>query len=92
EAAKQGQIPDCSFTVGQSFIDQVEKEWGKADRSSAAGKDMYFIYSGRYTMVGVNKENQIIDLRSNGPELQQLTESDVTKVLGEPHLTQTLYV
>lgn len=92
EAAKKGQIPDCSFTVGKSFMDQVEKEWGKADQSSAAGNGMYFIYSSHYTVVGVNKENQIRDLRSNAPELQQLTELDVTKVLGDPLLTQTLHV
>ncbi|OPA80134.1 hypothetical protein BVG16_05150 [Paenibacillus selenitireducens] len=92
EAAKKGQIPGYSFTAGASLIDQVEKEWGKADRSNAAGQGIYFIYSSRHSVVGVNKGDQIFDLRSNAPEVLQLTEPDVTKVLGEPNLTQTLHV
>lgn len=84
EQAKQGKVPNVSFAAHTGDIEEVEKGWGKADKTEPAGKGMYSTYTSKKVVIGFNKGSQIFDIRSNHSELHTLTLQDIEKVLGKP--------
>ena len=82
--AKKGKVPGISFAAHTDLIDDVEKAWGKADKTEAAGKGLYATYSKKNAVIGFNKGSQIYDVRSSDPKLQTLTLKQIEQTLGKP--------
>ncbi|WP_258171164.1 YjgB family protein [Paenibacillus sp. R14(2021)] len=81
--AKTGKVKGISFAAHDSLIDDVEKAWGKADRTDSAGKGIYATYSKKHAVIGYNKGSRIFDVRSDAPELHGLTLDDIVSALGK---------
>jgi PBP1b-binding outer membrane lipoprotein LpoB len=84
ELAKSGKVNGIPFTGKTSLSDDVEKLWGKADKTESAGSGIYATYSKKNAVIGYNKGSQIIDIRSNDPKLQTLTLTQIEQALGKP--------
>lgn len=81
--AAKGRVAHSQFAVEKGLIDDVEKAWGKPDKTDQAGKGMYATYAKRHIVFGYNKGMQIFDVRSDHADVQKLTLSEVTKALGK---------
>lgn len=83
---KQGKIINCDFSAKANTIDDVEKIWGKADKADyvEAADGTYFTYSNHSVVFGVNKGNQIFEVRSFDSRLKSITLSGAKKALGTP--------
>ncbi|MEK0315606.1 YjgB family protein [Cohnella sp. 56] len=95
--AKKGQAPGIPFAAHDSLIDDVEKAWGKADKSDSAGKGIYAVYGKHDAVFGFNKGSQIFDVRSSDAKLRKLTLLEIEQTLGKPSSTtrngdDTIYV
>lgn len=64
-------------------IGLVQNEWGQGKLSSA-GAGVYDVFSTHDVSFGVGTGNQIFDVTSNAPNVQQITRADVTSTLGTP--------
>lgn len=84
ELAKSGKVSGIPFAATTGLIDDVEKSWGKADKTEAAGTGIYATYTKKNAVIGYNKGSQIIDIRSNDPKLQSLTLTLIEQALGKP--------
>ncbi|WP_152395528.1 YjgB family protein [Paenibacillus guangzhouensis] len=82
--AKQGKVAGSEYGAQTGLFDDVEKDWGKPDTNESAGKGIYATYAKKHIVFGYNKGMQIFDVRSERPEVQSLTLSDVEKALGKP--------
>lgn len=84
--AKQGKINSIDFAVKTTNIDEVEKVWGKADKTDwvAAAKGQYSTYSKYNVVIGFNKGGQIFEVRSNSNQLMGITLDAAKEVLGTP--------
>ncbi|BCU82352.1 hypothetical protein JIR001_21350 [Polycladomyces abyssicola] len=81
---------NTEFQVEKNTIDQVEAKYGKGKRGEAAEPwNRYVTYPGGNLSFGVNKGEQIYDVRSFDPSLQGLRLWEVKKVLGKPDDTKT---
>jgi hypothetical protein len=85
--AKQGKIISIDFAVKTTNIDEVEKVWGKADKTDwvAAAKGQYSTYSKYSVVIGFNKGGQIFEARSNSNQLMGITLAEAKEVLGIPN-------
>lgn len=81
--AKNGQVNGIPFKADTGLIDDVEKDWGKSDKTDFAGKGMYATYAKKHAVIGFNKGSQIFDVRSDAPELQTLTLKQIEAALGK---------
>lgn len=95
--AKKGQAPGIPFAARDSLIDDVEKAWGKADKTDSAGKGIYAVYAKHDAVFGFNKGSQIFDVRSSDAKLRKLTLLEIEQTLGKPSSTakngdDTIYV
>lgn len=85
ELAREGRVLNTEFQVEKNTIDQVEAKYGIGKRGEAAEPwNGYVTYSSRNLSFGVNKGDQIYDVRSYDPTLQELRLWEVKKVLGKP--------
>ncbi|NOU68552.1 DUF4309 domain-containing protein [Paenibacillus sp. LMG 31461] len=84
ELAKSGKVSGIPFAAKTVLSDDVEKLWGKADKTESAGSGIYATYSKKNAVIGYNKGSQIIDIRSNDPQLQTLTLTQIEQALGKP--------
>jgi hypothetical protein len=76
---------NTNFQVEKNTIDQVEAKYGKGKIGEAPEPwNRYVTYPSRNLSFGVNKGEQIYDIRSYDPELQKLRLWEVKKVLGKP--------
>ncbi|OAS21639.1 hypothetical protein A8708_17105 [Paenibacillus oryzisoli] len=97
ELAKSGKVNGIPFAANTGLTDNVEKTWGKADKTESAGSGLYATYSKKNAVIGFNKGSQIIDIRSNDPKLHTLTLSQIEQALGKPTDTKvngddTIYI
>jgi hypothetical protein len=83
--AKVGTVKNCSFPADTTVIDQVIAKWGKADQQDFVAGNRYFTYTSHGIVFGVNKGEQIFDVRSYSKEIQQITFDEVNGVLGKPN-------
>ena len=85
ELAKQGRVIGCNYVAGKTVFDDVEKEWGKADKSDyvAEAKGTYATYSSKGYVFGINKGSQVFEIRKIS-NLENITLSQVKEVLGNP--------
>lgn len=84
--AKVGKIINCDFQVKSNIIEDVEKKWGKADKTDwvPKAKGMYATYSKYNVVFGSNKGSQIFEVRSFDSRLKQISLSMVKEVFGIP--------
>lgn len=91
DLAEQGKVPGCRFTAGKTVFDEVEKEWGSADKTDyvAAAKGTYAVYESRGYVFGINKGYQVFEIRvmAKGNDLEEIRLSDVKRALGSPDKT-----
>ncbi len=85
-----GKVDNSNFISGKSTIDQVEKQWGKPDTVNQAGEGTYASYNEKKAAFGFNKAGIIFDVRSFSSQVQQLSQSDVRRALGNPTLITSL--
>ncbi|AZN41299.1 YjgB family protein [Paenibacillus albus] len=81
--AKDGKVKGIPFQADKGLLDDVEKDWGKSDKTDFAGKGMYASYAKKHAVIGFNKGSQIFDVRSDAAELQTLTLKQIEAALGK---------
>lgn len=84
--AKVGKIINCDFQVKSTVIEDVEKKWGKADKTDwvPKAKGNYATYSKYNVVFGFNKGTQIFEVRSFDSSLKKISLSMVKKEFGTP--------
>ncbi|WP_246239244.1 YjgB family protein [Paenibacillus anseongensis] len=97
ELAKSGKVAGIEFAAETKLIDDVEKAWGKADHTDVVASNIYATYAKKNAVIGFNKGDQIIDIRSSDPKLQTLTLKQIEEALGKPSDTKvngddTIYI
>ncbi|MDR6550273.1 YjgB family protein [Paenibacillus qinlingensis] len=84
ELAKVGKVAGITFAGETGFFEDVEKAWGSADHKDVVGSFIYATYGKKNAVIGFNKGDQIIDIRSNDPKLQTITLNQILQALGKP--------
>jgi len=86
QSALQGKTINCEFAVETTVIETVEQKWGDPDKLEyiAAAKGRYATYAKHNAAFGINKGEQIFDVRSYDDRLKELKISKVKEVLGIP--------
>ncbi|PHC83835.1 hypothetical protein COF42_22665 [Bacillus wiedmannii] len=84
ELAKEGKVPNIPFAAHTGDIEEIEKAWGKADKTEQAGNGMYATFINKNVSFGFNKGSQVFDVRSYHAELKSITLQDIEKALGKP--------
>ncbi|MGM9973020.1 MAG: YjgB family protein [Clostridiaceae bacterium] len=85
-SAKEGKVINSDFKVKANVIDDVEKEWGKPEKSEWIGnaKGTYSTYPSKNVDFGWNKGSQIFEIRSFDSQIKKITLADVKNVFGSP--------
>lgn len=81
--AKEGKAPGIDYAAHKANIDEVEKAWGKPDKSDFAGEGIYSTYNKKNAVFGANKGGTVFDIRSSAPAIQKLTLKQIEAVLGK---------
>jgi len=81
--AREGRVPGLSYTVHTSLIEDIEKDWGEADRTDSAGKGIYATYESHHAAFGYNKGSVVFDVRSYADDLKDLSLRDIEQTLGK---------
>ncbi|MGG1779839.1 YjgB family protein, partial [Bacillus paranthracis] len=84
ELAKEGKVPNVPFAAHTGDIEEIEKAWGKADKTEQAGNGMYATFTNKNVSFGFNKGSQVFDVRSYHAELKSITFQEIEKALGKP--------
>ncbi|MFB5193052.1 YjgB family protein [Alicyclobacillus fastidiosus] len=83
DLAKSGQAVGVPFKV-QSNIEAVSSAWGQPAQQSSAGAGIYATFPAHQAAFGLNKGEQIFDVRSSSSAVQSVTLADIEQVLGQP--------
>ncbi|MCP3739159.1 beta-N-acetylhexosaminidase [Rossellomorea sp. BNER] len=81
--SKEGRVPGTSFVAGQTEIQEINHEWGNAEKTTTSEKGNYAHYPKYDVTVGYH-EQLIFDVRSFHSELQNIHLKDIKKVKGDP--------
>ncbi|MBG0961987.1 YjgB family protein [Bacillus sp. SRB1LM] len=84
ELAKEGKVPNVPFAAHTGDIEEIEKTWGKADKTEQAGNGMYATFTNKNVSFGFNKGSQVFDVRSYHAALKSITLQEIEKALGKP--------
>lgn len=84
EQAKEGKVPNVPYAAHTGDIEEIEKAWGKADKTEQAGNGMYATFTSKNVAFGFNKGSQVFDVRSYHSELKSITLQEIEKALGKP--------
>ncbi|WP_433772367.1 YjgB family protein [Bacillus wiedmannii] len=84
EQAKEGKVPNVPYAAHTGDIEEIEKAWGKADKTEQAGNGMYATFTSKNVVFGFNKGSQVFDVRSYHAELKSITLQEIEKALGKP--------
>ncbi|QUG84482.1 YjgB family protein [Bacillus nitratireducens] len=84
EQAKVGKVPNVPYAAHTGDIEEIEKAWGKADKTEQAGNGMYATFTNKNVAFGFNKGSQVFDVRSYHSELKVITLQEIEKALGKP--------
>ena len=84
--AGEGKIINCDFPVKSTNLQDIEKKWGKADKSDwiSDAKGNYVTYSKHNVVFGSNKGDQIFEVRSFDSQLKQISLSMIKDYFGTP--------
>ncbi|WP_168121102.1 YjgB family protein [Paenibacillus sp. HB172176] len=85
--AKEGKISGIPFAAHTGLIDDVEKSWGEPDQRDSADYGYYVTYEKKNAAFGINKGDQIYDVRSFDPKLNSITLKQIEAALGKPDKT-----
>ncbi|PFJ05206.1 hypothetical protein COI88_11915 [Bacillus cereus] len=83
EQAKVGKIPNVPYAAHTGDIEEIEKAWGKANKTEQAGNGMYATFTNKNVAFGFNKGSQVFDVRSYHSELKVITLQEIEKALGK---------
>lgn len=83
DLARDGKIPQTSFVVTKTTIDEVEQAWGKPDKLDQVEGIWYAVYEKQQVTIGYQDRKHLLDLRSTHPELQRITRDQIVDMLGE---------
>lgn len=83
---QQGKVINSDFPVKTTTIEDVEKVWGKTDKTDylATAKGRYATYNSRNAVFGMNKGEQIFEVRSYDSRLKGVTLNQTKETLGVP--------
>ncbi|MGG4441376.1 YjgB family protein [Brevibacillus fortis] len=81
--AKEGRVISLPFVL-EKTVDEVEKGWGKPDKTYTANGLTYSAYPKKEVVFGYNKGMQLVDMHSTDPRLQQVNLSAVEQSWGKP--------
>lgn len=83
---QQGKVINSDFAAKTSTLGDVEKLWGKADSTEyvATAKGRYATYTSHNVVFGLNKGDQIFEVRSYDSRLKGISLNQVKGVLGTP--------
>ncbi|EJR55049.1 hypothetical protein IIM_01989 [Bacillus cereus VD107] len=84
EQAKEGKVPNVPYAAHTGDIEEIEKAWGKADKTETAGNGMYATFTNKNVAFGFNKGSQVFDVRSYHSELKSITLQEIEKAIGKP--------
>jgi len=84
QLAMVGKVAGVPYTVDTTNFEDVQRKWGKPAQQNAAGAGIYATYTQPAVAFGFNKGAQIFDIRSYDKTLQEITLSQVKRVLGTP--------
>ncbi|WP_291636769.1 M56 family metallopeptidase [Clostridium sp.] len=86
QLAKQGKIINCDFPAKTATIGTIIKAWGKADKTVyvASAKGSYATYTKHNIVFGINKGDQVFEVRSFDTQLKDLSLAKVKEVFGTP--------
>lgn len=86
QLAIKGKVINSEFMAKTNTIDDVEKQWGKANNTDyiAKAKGNYATYTDKNIVFGLNKGMQIFEVRSYDPQINKITMSQIKQVLGMP--------
>jgi hypothetical protein len=86
QLAKQGKIIDCEFAAKTTVIDDIEKKWGKPNKTDwvPSAKGMYATYTQHNVAFGFNKGSQIFEVRSFDDKIKKVSLFKVKEVFGKP--------
>ncbi|MGH4138240.1 YjgB family protein [Clostridium sp.] len=84
--AKQGKIINCDYPAKTTNMETIIKAWGNADKTVyvSSAKGSYETYNKRNTVFGINKGEQVFEVRSFDTQLKVLSLSNVKEVFGTP--------
>lgn len=92
QLAEKGKVLNSNFSVKTTVIEDVEKKWGKPDKTDwvPAAKGNYATYSSHDMAFGFNKGSQIFEVRSFDQQLEKVTLSKVKDTFGAPAYSTTV--
>jgi len=82
-SAEEGKTPHSPLVAGKSSQDDVQSKYGDPDSLEETSEGEYAIYLSENITVGFD-QSIAVDLRSYKPEIQEITYTDITDVLGQP--------
>ncbi|HEX3040233.1 MAG TPA: YjgB family protein [Caproiciproducens sp.] len=84
--ARQGKVIGCEFPVETKCIEDVQKAWGKEDKSEyvASAKGTYAVYNKKNMVFGFNKGSQLFEVRTFDSKLKDITLAEAEDVFGKP--------
>lgn len=88
--ARQGWVLNCGCRVESDTADELTEQLGKPDKSDyvASAKGTYLTYERARIVAGINKGDQIFELRSTDARLDAIALSDVQAYFGAPDHTE----
>ncbi|EJL21014.1 YjgB family protein [Brevibacillus sp. BC25] len=81
--AKEGRVISLPFVL-EKTVDDVEKGWGKPEKTYTANGLIYSAYPKKEVVFGYNKGMQLVDMHRTDSRLQQISLSAVEKNWGKP--------
>ena len=83
---KQGKVINSDYSAKTTTIDAVEKDWGNPDKTDyiATAKGNYATYTSHNVVFGINKGDQIFEVRCYDGRLAGITLAKTKDVLGTP--------
>jgi beta-lactamase regulating signal transducer with metallopeptidase domain len=86
--SKEGKVPDCEFASKTTLFGDVATKWGDPERVDNVGSGhtsaRYALYNKKGFHFGLNKGDQVFDVRSFKSYLKEIKYNDVEKTLGKP--------
>ncbi|GED59513.1 YjgB family protein [Brevibacillus formosus] len=82
--AEKGKVLSLPFLLEKTMLEEVEKEWGKPEKTYEANGLTYSAYPKHKVVFGYNKGMQLVDIRKRDPRLMQVSMSAVEKSWGRP--------
>jgi len=86
QLAKQGKVINCAFSAKTTNMETIVKAWGQADKTMyvASAKGSYATYAKRNIVFGINKGEQVFEVRSFDTQLKSLTLAKVKEIFKTP--------